>query len=203
MIFFEPHQRDRVLFPREPFKAMVIPRPVGWISTMSAGGAVNLAPYSYFNGFSSTPMIVGFSSEGEKDSQAFAMETREFVWSMATYPLREQMNATSAPLPRGESEFAHAALETAPSRLVRPPRVRASPAAMECRVTQMVEILDLDGRDTGRRLVLGRVVGIHVDERFVKDGRLDAVAMQAIARCGYDEYTVVDRVFSMTRPPGG
>lgn len=203
MIFFEPHQRDRGLFPRDPFKAMVIPRPVGWISTMSAGGAVNLAPYSYFNGFSSTPMIVGFSSEGEKDSQAFAMETREFVWSMATYPLREQMNATSAPLPRGESEFAHAALETAPSRLVRPPRVRASPAAMECRVTQMVEILDLDGRDTGRRLVLGRVVGIHVDERFVKDGRLDAVAMQAIARCGYDEYTVVDRVFSMTRPPGG
>lgn len=203
MIFFEPHQRDRTLFPRDPFKAMVIPRPVGWISTMSAAGAVNLAPYSYFNGFSSTPMIVGFSSEGEKDSQVFAMETREFVWSMATYPLREQMNATSAPLPRGESEFAHAGLETAPSRLVRPPRVRASPAAMECRVTQMVEILDLDGRDTGRRLVLGRVVGIHIDERFVKDGRLDAVAMQAIARCGYDEYTVVDRVFSMTRPPGG
>ena len=203
MVFYEPHRRDRVLFPRDPFKALVIPRPVGWISTMSAAGAVNLAPYSYFNAFSSTPMIVGFSSEGEKDSQVFAMETREFVWSMATYPLREQMNATSAPLPRGESEFGHAALETAPSRLVRPPRVRASPAAMECRVTQMVEILDVDGRDTGRRLVLGRVVGIHVDERFVKDGRLDAVAMQAIARCGYDEYTVVDRVFSMTRPPGG
>ncbi len=203
MIFFEPHQRDRALFPHDPFKAMVIPRPVGWISTMSAAGAVNLAPYSYFNAFSTNPMIVGFSSEGEKDSQVFAMESGEFVWSMATYPLREQMNATAAPLPRGESEFGYAALETAPSRLVKPPRVRASPAAMECRVTQMVEILDVDGKDTGRRLVLGRVVGIHVDERFVKNGRLDAVGMQAIARCGYDEYTLVERVFSMARPAGG
>lgn len=203
MIFFEPHQRDRTLFPHDPFKAMVIPRPVGWISTMSAAGAVNLAPYSYFNGFSTNPMIVGFSSEGEKDSQVFAMETGEFVWSMATYPLREQMNATAAPLARGESEFRHAGLDTAPSRLVKPPRVQASPAAMECRVTQMVDLLDVDGKDTGRRLVLGRVVGIHIDERFVRNGRLDAVAMQAIARCGYDEYTVVDRVFSMARPAGG
>jgi flavin reductase (DIM6/NTAB) family NADH-FMN oxidoreductase RutF len=203
MLFFEPDQRDRTLLPHDPFKAMVIPRPVGWISTMSRAGALNLAPYSYFNGFSSTPRIVGFSSEGEKDSAAFAEETGEFVWSMATWPLREQMNATAAPLERGRSEFEYAGLETAPSRLVKPPRVKDSPAAMECKVTQMVEILDLDGKDTGRRLVLGRVVGMHVDERFVKNGRLDAVAMQTIARCGYDEYTVVERVFSMTRPSGG
>lgn len=200
MIFFEPHARDRALLPHDPFKAMVIPRPVGWISTMSAKGELNLAPYSYFNGFSSSPNIVGFSSEGEKDSQAFAMETGEFVWSMATYALREQMNATAASLARGQSEFEHAGLETAPSRLVKPPRVKASPAAMECKVTQMVELLDLDGTDSGRRLVLGRVVGIHIDERFVKGGRLDAAAMQPIARCGYDEYAVVDRVFSMARP---
>jgi len=203
MLFFEPHMRDRALFPHDPFKAMVVPRPIGWISTMSAAGRLNLAPYSYFNGFSSTPNICGFSSEGEKDSQVFAMETGEFVWSMATWPLREQMNATAAPLERGRSEFEYAGLETAPSRLVKPPRVKDSPAAMECKVTQMVEILDLDGKDTGRRLVLGRVVGMHVDERFVKNGRLDAVAMQTIARCGYDEYTVVERVFSMTRPSGG
>jgi flavin reductase (DIM6/NTAB) family NADH-FMN oxidoreductase RutF len=203
MIFFEPHKRDKAFLPHDPFKAMVIPRPVGWISTMSRAGALNLAPYSYFNGFSTSPMIVGFSSEGEKDSAAFAMETREFVWSMATYPLRDQMNATAAALPRGESEFSHAGLETAPSRLVRPPRVKDSPAAMECKVTQMVELVDLDGKDTGRRVVLGRVVGMHVDERFVKNGRLDAVAMQTIARCGYDEYTVVERIFSMARPAGG
>jgi flavin reductase (DIM6/NTAB) family NADH-FMN oxidoreductase RutF len=203
VIFFEPQARDKSLLPHDPFKAMVVPRPVGWISTMSKAGALNLAPYSYFNGFSTSPMIVGFSSEGEKDSQVFAMETGEFTWSMATYPLRDQMNATAAALPRGENEFVHAGLETAPSRLVRPPRVKASPAALECRVTEMIALKDLDGSDTGRRVVLGRVVGMHVDERFIRNGRLDAAAMQVIARCGYDEYTVIERVFSMTRPASG
>ena len=203
MIFFEPDARDRALLPHDPFKGMVIPRPIGWISTMSRAGELNLAPYSYFNGFSSTPRIVGFSSEGEKDSQAFASDTGEFVWSMATYELREQMNATAAPLPRGESEFRHAGLQTAASRLVKPPRVARSPAALECKVTQTIRLTDKDGKDATRVLVLGQVIGIHVDERFVKNGRLDAVAMQPIARCGYDEYTVVERVFSMTRPAGG
>jgi flavin reductase (DIM6/NTAB) family NADH-FMN oxidoreductase RutF len=200
MIFYEPHQRDKALLPHDPFKAMVLPRPVGWISTMNAKGEVNLAPYSYFNAFSTSPQIVGFSSEGEKDSQVFAMESGEFVWSMATYALRDQMNATAASLPRGQSEFAHARLETAPSRLVRAPRVALSPAALECKVTQMVSLVDVDGRDTGRRVVMGRVVGVHLDERFVRDGRVDAAAMQPIARGGYDEYSVVERVFTMPRP---
>jgi flavin reductase (DIM6/NTAB) family NADH-FMN oxidoreductase RutF len=130
----------------------------------------------------------------------FAVQTGEFVWSMATWALREQMNATAASLPRGQSEFEHASLETAPSRLVRPPRVKASPAALECRVTEMVSLRDLEGRDTGRRLVLGLVVGVHLDERFVKDGWVDSAAMRPIARCGYDEYAVVEKVFSMPRP---
>jgi flavin reductase (DIM6/NTAB) family NADH-FMN oxidoreductase RutF len=200
MIFFEPHSRDRSLFPYDPFKALVMPRPIGWISTVSAKGALNLAPYSYFNAFSSNPPIVGFSSEGEKDSSTFALETGEFVWSMATWDLRDPMNASAASLPRGESEFAHARLETAGSRLVRPPRVAGSPAAFECRVTEVVSLKDVDGRDSGRRLVLGRVVGIHIDERFVKGGRVDSAAMRPIARGGYDEYSVVERVFSMPRP---
>ena len=200
MIFYEPQGRDRKMLPHDPFKAMVAPRPVGWISTMGRTGELNLAPYSYFNGFSSHPPIVGFSSEGEKDSQVFAMETGEFVWSMATWELREQMNASAASLPRGQSEFAHAGLETAPSRLVRAPRVAASPAAFECKVTQMVSLVDTEGRDTGRRLVLGRVIGVHIDERYIKDGRLDTAAMRPIARGGYDEYSVVDKVFSMPRP---
>lgn len=203
MVFFEPHARDKRLFPHDPFKAMIIPRPIGWISTMNAAGETNLAPYSFFNAFSGAPPIVGFCSEGEKDSQTFAVESGEFVWNMATYPLREQMNATSAPLPRGQSEFMHARLEMAPSRLVRPPRVAHSPAALECRVTQALRLLDVDGRETTRTLVIGQVIGIHVDPRFVKDGRLDALAMQPIARCGYDEYTVIDRVFSISRPAGG
>jgi flavin reductase (DIM6/NTAB) family NADH-FMN oxidoreductase RutF len=200
MLFFEPDQRDRNLLPHDPFKAMVIPRPVGWISTRSRAGAVNLAPYSYFNGFSSNPRIVGFSSEGDKDSSSFAEETGEFVWSMATWELREQMNATAAPLPRGQSEFEHARLETEPSRLVAPPRVRGSPAAMECRVTQVIRLKELGGATLQRVLVLGQVVGMHIDERFIRDGRLDASAMRPIARCGYDEYTVVDSIFSMERP---
>jgi len=200
MIFFEPQSRDRSVFPHDPFKALVAPRPIGWISTVSAAGELNLAPYSYFNAFSSNPPIVGFSSEGDKDSSTFAMETGEFVWSMATWDLRDQMNATAASLARGESEFTHARLESTPSRLVRPPRVAASPAAFECRVTEMVKLKDVDGRDSGRRLVLGRVVGIYVDERFVRQGRVDSAAMRPIARGGYDEYSVVERVFSMPRP---
>jgi flavin reductase (DIM6/NTAB) family NADH-FMN oxidoreductase RutF len=200
MIFFEPQSRDKNLFPHDPFKALVTPRPIGWISTVSAAGELNLAPYSYFNAFSSNPPIVGFSSEGDKDSSTFAMETGEFVWSMATWELRDQMNASAASLARGESEFTHARLESAPSRLVRPPRVAASPAAFECRVTEMVKLKDVDGRDSGRRLVLGRVVGIYVDERFVRQGRVDTAAMRPIARGGYDEYSVVEQVFSMPRP---
>ena len=200
MIFYEPQSRDRKLFPHDPFKALVVPRPIGWIATMSATGELNLAPYSYFNGFSSVPPIVGFSSEGDKDSSTFAVETGEFVWSMATWDLRDAMNASAASLPRGQSEFAHARLETAPSRLVKPPRVAASPAAFECRVTEVVKLKDLDGSDSGRRLVLGRVVGIHIDERFVREGRVDTAAMRPIARGGYDEYSVVERVFSMPRP---
>jgi flavin reductase (DIM6/NTAB) family NADH-FMN oxidoreductase RutF len=200
MIFYEPQSRDRTLFPHDPFKALVTPRPIGWISTVSAKGELNLAPYSYFNAFSSNPPIVGFSSEGEKDSSTFALETGEFVWSMATWDLRDQMNASAASLPRGQSEFVHAKLDTASSRLVRPPRVAASPAAFECRVTEMVKLKDVDGSDSGRRLVLGRVVGIHVDERFVRQGRIDSAAMRPIARGGYDEYSVVEQVFSMPRP---
>jgi flavin reductase (DIM6/NTAB) family NADH-FMN oxidoreductase RutF len=200
MIFFEPHSRDRKLFPHDPFKALVVPRPIGWIATMSAKGELNLAPYSYFNAFSSSPPLVGFSSEGDKDSSTFAVQTGEFVWSMATWELRDEMNASAASLPRGESEFTHARLETAPSRLVKPPRVAASPASFECRVTEMVKLKDVDGSDSGRRLVLGRVVGVHLDERFVRDGRVDSAAMRPIARGGYDEYSVVERVFSMPRP---
>jgi flavin reductase (DIM6/NTAB) family NADH-FMN oxidoreductase RutF len=200
MIFYEPQSRDRSLFPHDPFKALVTPRPIGWISTISAKGEPNLAPYSYFNAFSSNPPIVGFSSEGDKDSSTFAAETGEFVWSMATYALRDQMNATAASLARGKNEFDHARLESAPSRLVRPPRVAASPAAFECRVTEIIKLKDLDGRDSGRRLVLGRVVGIHLDTRFVREGRVDSAAMRPIARGGYDEYSVVDEVFTMPRP---
>lgn len=205
MIFYEPHARDRTLLPHDPFKALISPRPVGWISTMSPEGEVNLAPYSFFNAFSGAPPLVGFSSEGFKDSAAFAEASGEFVWNLASYDLRFAMNATSAPLPRGESEFTHAGLEVAPSRLVRAPRVAASPASLECKVTQIVRLHDLAGEKTDRHLVIGQVVGVHLDEKYLHDGIMDIRLMQPIARCGYQDYSVVnaESVFSIKRPAGG
>ncbi len=203
MIFYEPKSRDRKLFPWDPFKGVIAPRPIGWISTQSRAGELNLAPYSFFNGMSSWPQIVAFASESVKDSATFAMETGEFTWSMATWALRDQMNATSEGLPRGRSEFDHAGLATAPSKLVRAPRVADSPAALECRVTQSLALRDLEGKETGGLVIFGQVVGVHIDERFMKNGRFDLAGARAIARCGYDEYAAVESVFSMKRPESG
>ncbi len=189
--------------PHDPFKAIVAPRPIGWISSLGADGSVNLAPYSFFNAFSSRPPIVGFASEGPKDSVSFIAETREFVCNLVTFDLRNEMNATSAPLPRGTSEFIHAGLETAPSTLVKPPRVKASPVALECKLVEIKELTDSDGNSVNSFLVLGHVVGIYINEAFIKDGRFDIVAAGTIARCGYTDYAVVDDLFSITRPKGG
>ncbi len=189
--------------PHDPFKAIVAPRPIGWISSMGADGSVNLAPYSFFNAFSSRPPIVGFASEGPKDSVSFIAETREFVCNLVTFDLRDAMNATSAPLPRGTSEFVNAGLETAPSKMVKPPRVKASPVALECKLIEIKQLSDSDGNSVNSFLVLGHVVGIHIDEAFIRDGRFDILAAGTIARCGYTDYAVVDDVFSITRPQGG
>ena len=196
MVFYEPDKRDRDLLPHDPFKAFIAPRPIGWVSTVSASGAVNLAPYSYFNAVCDRPPTVMFSSSGPKDSMTFAHETGEFVWNMATWDLREPMNLSSADLPRGESEFAHAGLEFAPSWLVTPPRVAAAPVSLECKVTQVVQIED------GPNIVtFGRVVGVHLDEAAIVDGRVDLTRLKPIARCGYrGDYTVVESLFEMLRP---
>jgi flavin reductase (DIM6/NTAB) family NADH-FMN oxidoreductase RutF len=184
----------------DPFKAIVAPRPIGWVASMSAKGEINLAPYSYFNGVSSRPAMIMFSSEGRKDSIAFIEETREFVCSLTTWDQRDEMNATAAPLPRGVNEMERAGLKPAPSRLVKPPRVAGSPCALECKLLKIVNLDDIDGKKTERFVVFGQVVGVHVEDRFIKDGRLDTAAMKPIARCGYDEYAVVTEVFSMERP---
>jgi flavin reductase (DIM6/NTAB) family NADH-FMN oxidoreductase RutF len=202
VIFYEPHARDRTLLPHDPFKGLIAPRPVGWISTMAKNGDVNLAPYSFFNAFSGAPPLVGFSSEGYKDSASFAQESGEFVWNMATWDLRDKMNATSAPLKRGENEFIHAGLEAAASKLVKAPRVAASPASLECKVTQVVRLQDLSGEATDRYLVIGQVIGVHLNEAYLRDGIMDITLMKPIARCGYQDYAVVDKVFAIKRPPG-
>lgn len=198
-MFYEPDKRDTNLLPHDPFKAIVAPRPIGWVTSISAKGEVNLAPYSYFNGVNSKPNVVMFASEGRKDSVSFIAETGEFVCNLATWELREQMNATSAPLARGVNEMARAGLEPAPSRLVKPPRVAASPCALECRLIKIVPV-EIGGQPIDCQVVFGHVVGVHIDDRFVRGGRLDTAAMRPIARCGYDEYAVVQQVFSMLRP---
>jgi len=201
MIFYEPESRDRAILPHDPFKALVAPRPIGWISTMSAAGAVNLAPYSFFNAVGEGPSMLAFSSRGAKDSATFATELREFVWNLVTYELHEAMNETSAPLERGVSEFERAGLQMAPSRLVAPPRVAASPCAMECKVVHHLELRDLDGHTFGQHLVIGQVVGVHLDESYIHDGTVDTAQLRPVARCGGPgDYAVVERIFTMLRP---
>src|SRR3954451_10609163 len=158
-MFYEPHKRNHGL-PHDPFKAIVAPRPIGWITSMSAKGEINLAPYSFFNGLSAEPALVMFCSEGRKDSVVFAEETKEFVCNLATFDLREQMNTTSGAYPRGVDEMKEAGLEAAPSVLVKPPRVKASPCAMECKWLQTTRVNDVDGNLTQRYVVFGQVVGI-------------------------------------------
>jgi flavin reductase (DIM6/NTAB) family NADH-FMN oxidoreductase RutF len=203
-LFYEPRKRNHGLS-HDPFKAIVAPRPIGWISSMSAQGETNLAPYSFFNGVSSDPPMVMFSSEGRKDSITFVEETKEFVCNLAVWDLREQMNATSGPFPRGTNEMKEAGLVAAPSILVRPPRIRASPCALECQWLQTVHLNDIQGEITDRYVVFGQVVGIHIDESFIKDGLLDTAAMRPIARAGYHEYFVAtpETKFSIRRPTGG
>jgi flavin reductase (DIM6/NTAB) family NADH-FMN oxidoreductase RutF len=186
--------------PYDPLKALVAPRPIGWITTISARGEVNLAPYSYFNAVSTRPPIVCFSSEGRKDSVALVEETREFVCNLATWDLREAMNITAAPFQRGVDELREAGLTPAPSRLVKPPRVAEAPCALECKWLHTLALRDLEGRPLDRYVAFGQVVGVHIDDRFIANGLVDTAAMKPIARCGYDQYAVVEAVFSMTRP---
>jgi len=203
-MFYQPDKRDHGL-PRDPFKALVVPRPIGWISSIDPQGRPNLAPYSYFNGVSSDPPCVMFapsmrSREGmRKDSHSNAELSGDFVVNLATYELREAMNASSASLPAGENEFTAAGLETLPSRLIKPPRVKGAPVHLEC---VYLKTVDLPSTVAGQAnfIVVGRVVGIHIDEALIVDGRVDIARARPIARLGYMDYCVVDEVFAMERP---
>jgi len=201
-MFYATDQRDRSILPHDPFKAIVAPRPIGWISSISAKGEVNLAPYSFFNGVNSRPPMVMFASEGRKDSVRNIEETGEFVCNLATWDLRDAMNESSAPLPHGQNEMERAHLASAPSVLVKPPRVAAAPCALECKLVRIFQLETLTHQQpAGCHVVFGEVVGVYIDERFIKDGMLDTAAMKPVARCGYtDQYAVVESLFFMTRP---
>ena len=202
-----------------PFNALVAPRPIGWISTLDKAGRVNLAPYSFFNAVSYTPPQVIFSggprpaapgsrSVGAaapradapmKDSVTNARETGEFVCNIATWELRDAMNATSAHVAAGVDEFAMAGLAKAPSRLVKPPRVAECAVHLECVTVAVYPTLALPGR-TANMIVLGKVVGIHIDERVLTDGIVDQAKLRLLGRLGGHDYVCVNDVFQMRRP---
>jgi len=203
-MYYEIERNDHGL-PYNPLKACVVPRPIGWLTTMSATGVVNLAPFSFFNLLSYDPPFVLFSAGvhdedgGKKDTVRNIEATGEFVYNMATWTQREQMNQTALLIERGVDEMAATGLESLPSRLVRPPRVKGSPIHFECRLH---EIITLPGRkpSSEHQLVIGRVVAVHIDDAaLTPDGHIDVLKLRPIARLGYKDYTSVDSVFQMEK----
>lgn len=191
----EPHG-----LPFDPFKAIIAPRPIGWIGSCDEAGRVNLAPYSFFNAVASRPNMIAFASEGLKDSARNTRDTREFTFSLATLPLAQKMNLSSASLEEGRNEFDFAGLTMAPSRLVRPPFVEESPAAFECKVTSFIQLQDIDGRPMDKYLIVGQVVATHIKDEFITGGRFDAVKARTIARCGYNDYATLNEQWELVRP---
>ncbi len=198
-MYYEPEKNDHGL-PHTPFPALVVPRPIGWITTLTPAGVVNLAPYSYFNAVSSRPPAVMFASTTLKDSQRNAEATGEFVVNLATFDLRDEMGGTSEPMPPNISEPYEVGLEMTASRNVKPPRVARSPAALECRYMKTVELHDRSGNLMSSAVVIGEVIGIYIDDALIVDGRVDIARARPIARLGYRDYTVVDEIFSLRYP---
>jgi len=196
--------------PHSPFTAIVGPRPIGWVSSMDAQGLCNLAPFSYFNGIAAAPPMVMFSCNGDhtkegvpsesKDTLAIVRETGEFVVNLATWDLREQMNITSAPAPRGVDEFELAGLTKAPSNMVKPPRVGESPVNLECTLVQIVPTPTHEPSGTRNNLVIGRVVGIHIRDDLIENGRVNISKVKPLLRLGYFDYAFIDSVFEIKRP---
>jgi flavin reductase (DIM6/NTAB) family NADH-FMN oxidoreductase RutF len=196
---YEPAQGHGL--PHDPFNAIVGPRPIGWISSRGKGGGVNLAPYSFFNGFNYTPPIIGFSSVGYKDTLRNIEETREFVWNLVTKPVAEAMNATCANVPPEVDEFSVAGLTPAPSIKVSPPRVAESPVSFECKLTQILRLQSADGTPINSWVVFGEVVAVHIARRLLKDGVYDTSAAHPILRGGGPaDYFELGELFKMARP---
>jgi len=197
--FYEPPKGHRL--PHDPLKAIVAPRPIGWISSVDLQGRVNLAPYSFFNAVCENPPIVAFSSSSRKDTQNNVEATGEFVVNLATKSLAENMNASSASVPHEVNEFELARLTPAPCRLVKPPRVADSPAALECKLLLALPLKDLAGNLTRSTVIFGQVVGVHIDTACLVNGLFDMTLAGTIARCGYQgDYAHVTELFQMFRP---
>ncbi|MFP8399958.1 flavin reductase family protein [Raoultella ornithinolytica] len=201
MYFYQPSQGHGL--PHDPLNAIIGPRPIGWIASLDAAGHRNLAPYSFFNCFNYRPPIIGFASSGWKDSVQNIVETKEFVWNLATRPLAEAMNETSASIPRNEDEFARAGLTPAASRLVAATRVAESPVNFECRLSQCIRLTRADGEPVDSWLVLGEVVAVHIDESLLENGVYQTAKARPILRAGGPSayYTIDENLrFDLIRP---
>jgi flavin reductase (DIM6/NTAB) family NADH-FMN oxidoreductase RutF len=200
-MYYEPGVTPHGL-PHDPFKSCVVPRPIGWISTVDSQGRHNLAPYSQFQNVTFNPPIVMFSANQNtggqrKDSVRNAEETGEFVWNMATYALRDAVNKSAEELPHGVDEFEHAGLVKLPSRKVKPMRVAGSPIQFECVYLNTLRFPGVPPMGTAD-VVFGRVVAIHIDDEVIDgQGMLDILKIQPLARMGYFDYTFVDNKFEM------
>lgn len=202
--FYEPRRGHGLK--HDPFNAIVGPRPIGWVSSQSASGILNLAPYSFFNAFNYVPPVIGFSSIGRKDSLNNIEATGEFVWNLVTRELAEVMNQTCEAVPPEVSEFDLAGLSPGPSRIVGVPRVAASPVSFECRCTQILQLQDLQGHKIDTWIVFGEVVGIHIAPHLLKDGVYDTAHAGHILRGGgpADYFSIgPEQLFKMYRPASG
>jgi flavin reductase (DIM6/NTAB) family NADH-FMN oxidoreductase RutF len=203
-MFIDPRTAEKLN--RGIFNAIVAPRPIGWISTLSESGHVNLAPFSHFNIVSTAPPVILFScntpgDRAVKDTLANVRATREFVFNLATYDLREAVNASSTPAAPEVDEFEIAGLEKAPSVNVKPPRVAASPANLECRLLRIVEIEPEQPGDTPSNVVFGRIIGMHIRDEFMTPaGKFDTVKAQPLTRLGGIQYATPGPIFEMPAP---
>ena len=201
--FYSYEPRNGHGLPHDPFNSIVGPRAIGWISTQSKAGAINLAPYSFFNAFNYTPPIIGFSSIGSKDSLKNVEETGEFVWNLVTRDLVDAMNHTSAPYPSHINEFDAAGLSQTPSTLVAPPRVAQAKVAFECKCTQIIPLQAVSGEQVGSWLVLGEVIQVHINQRCLKGGIYQTAEAGHVLRAGGpgDYFSVgKEQLFELRRP---
>lgn len=198
-MFYDPRTDDHGL-PHNPWRALVTPRPIGWISSLDANGTANLAPYSNFNQVSGGPPMVMFTSTPRKDSLANIEATGEFAANAATWELREAVNATSATYPAEVDEFEAAGMAKAACRNIAVPRVAASPIVLECVVNTILPLQPKSGLPCQTTMIIGEVVGIHIDEEILTDGLIDSARLRPLARLGYMDYLAAEDLFEMHRP---
>ena len=204
-MFYRP--TDGHGLPHDPFKAIVTPRPIGWISTLDAQGHANLAPFSFFNGCGDAPPMVMFAQTGRKsrpepvkDSIANIRETGEFACNIVSQALKDAMNLSSGTYQPEVDEFELAGLTKAPGKAISAPHVAEAPAVLECKLVKIVDDLPSWREHAFNIMIIGEVVGVHIDDAIVKDGRIDTLGYNPVARLGYMDYTTVTDIWSMERP---